>query len=79
MNLDTAYHVLKLSPAVDTFPDERTLKRAYRKASLLHHPDRNLDDPVAAAERFKAIQEASSGEYLPVGEGIVRILRHHML
>jgi hypothetical protein len=57
MNLNTAYTVLNLPPT-DTYPDERTLKKAYRKASLKHHPDRNLDDPVAASERFKEVGAA---------------------
>ena len=34
------------------------LRKAYRKRALACHPDRNLDDPEAAAERFKAIQAA---------------------
>jgi len=33
------------------------IKRAYRKLALLHHPDKNLSDPMADI-RFKAIAEA---------------------
>ena len=56
MNLEDACKVLGLPPT--ELPDERTLKKAYRKASLKHHPDRNLDDPVSAAKRFQKVGAA---------------------
>ena len=56
MNLKDACKVLGLPPT--ELPDERTLKKAYRKASLKHHPDRNLDDPVSAAKRFQQVGAA---------------------
>lgn len=37
--------------------DADTIKRAYRRATLQHHPDRNPDD-AGAAERFRAATEA---------------------
>jgi len=37
--------------------DENQIKRAYRKLAIIHHPDKNPDDPDAA-ERFKDIGEA---------------------
>jgi DnaJ family protein C protein 7 len=36
---------------------EQEVKKAYRKLAIIHHPDKNPDDPQAA-ERFKEIQEA---------------------
>ena len=37
--------------------DENQIKKAYRKAAIIHHPDKNPDDEHAA-ERFKDIGEA---------------------
>lgn len=53
---------------VEKDADENQIKRAYRKAAIIHHPDKNPDDEQAA-ERFKDIGEAyetlSDPEYAP--------------
>ncbi|KAB8416340.1 hypothetical protein FH972_024860 [Carpinus fangiana] len=47
------YDALSISPSAT--PDE--IKKAYRKAALKHHPDKNKDNPNAA-ERFKEVSQA---------------------
>ncbi|KAF2395540.1 TPR-like protein [Trichodelitschia bisporula] len=42
---------------VDKDADENTIKKAYRKLAIVHHPDKNQGDEEAA-ERFKDIGEA---------------------
>lgn len=42
---------------VDKDADDGAIKKAYRKAAIVHHPDKNPDDPQAE-ERFKDIGEA---------------------
>ena len=32
------------------------IKKAYRQAALLWHPDKNLDNAEEAAEKFKEVQ-----------------------
>jgi len=54
INSDDYYRVLGVSRDADT----RTIKKAYRKLAVKHHPDRNPDNPKAAEERFKRIGEA---------------------
>ncbi|KAI5281541.1 hypothetical protein KEM52_003892 [Ascosphaera acerosa] len=47
------YDVLSISPSASA--DE--IKRAYKKAALKHHPDKNKNDPKAA-EIFKEVSQA---------------------
>lgn len=54
INSDNYYKVLGVSRDADT----RTIKKAYRKLAVKHHPDRNPDDTKAAEERFKRVGEA---------------------
>ena len=42
---------------VDRNADDETIKAAFRKLALKHHPDKNLDDPTAET-RFKEINTA---------------------
>jgi len=47
------YDALSIKP--DATQDE--IKKAYRKAALKHHPDKNKDNPKAA-EKFKEVSQA---------------------
>lgn len=47
------YDALSISPSASA--DE--IKKAYRKAALKHHPDKNKDNP-AAGEKFKEVSQA---------------------
>jgi molecular chaperone DnaJ len=49
------YEVLGIGKTADA----AEIKKAYRKAALQHHPDRNPDDPSAEA-KFKEVSEAYS-------------------
>ena len=37
---------------------DEEIKKAYRNLSRKYHPDANLDNPKAAEEKFKEIQQA---------------------
>ncbi|KAI3653788.1 hypothetical protein MP228_001735 [Amoeboaphelidium protococcarum] len=43
---------------VDKSANDADIKKAYRKLSLKHHPDRNLDNKEEAEKKFKEISEA---------------------
>lgn len=53
MNIQEALNVFGLSGELT----KEEIKKAYKKASLKHHPDRNKDNPIAA-EIMKAINAA---------------------
>jgi DnaJ-class molecular chaperone len=53
-NSDDYYEVLGLSRDAD----ENAIKKAYKKAALRHHPDKNPDDRDGAEARFKNVSEA---------------------
>ncbi|KAG5915308.1 hypothetical protein E4U53_004499 [Claviceps sorghi] len=54
MVVDTAYYdALGVQPTAS----ELEIKKAYRKMAILHHPDKNPNDPTAH-EKFQAIGEA---------------------
>lgn len=55
MVAETAYYDL-LGIAPSATPTE--IKKAFRKASLEHHPDKNPDDQEAASIRFQEISAA---------------------
>ena len=56
----------KLYDALSIKPDasQEEIKKAYRKAALKHHPDKNKDDPKSA-EKFKGTHTDSCQLGLP--------------
>ena len=53
-NADDYYEVL----GVPRGATESDIKKAYKKAALRHHPDKNPDDRAGAEARFKNVSEA---------------------
>ena len=43
---------------VDKGADEATIKKAFKRLAMKHHPDRNADDAEASEEKFKEGKEA---------------------
>lgn len=50
------YEVLGVARSADA----AEIKKAYKKAALQHHPDRNPEDPTGAEAKFKEVSEAYS-------------------
>ena len=38
--------------------DEAALKKAFKKKAIQYHPDKNLDDPEGAKEKFQKVANA---------------------
>src|SRR5262245_27799870 len=49
--------------------DEATIKKAFRRLSLLHHPDKNPNDRERANKRFKELNEAYECMLAQIGRG----------
>jgi molecular chaperone DnaJ len=43
---------------VDKGADKKTIKKAYKRLAMKHHPDRNVDSKDEAEKKFKEIQKA---------------------
>jgi len=50
------FAILDLRPADRADPE--AVRRAYKRAALVHHPDRNRDDPIGAQRRMAQVERA---------------------
>ena len=71
MNFKDYYQVL----GVDRNASQQEIKKAFRQLALRYHPDRNLNDPEQAEEKFKEINEA----YEVLGDEIRRIKYDYLI
>ena len=65
MGEDEALALLNLEPGL--LHTEREIHTAYKRLALLHHPDKNKADPVAATATFQLVAEAYNA-LLEIGE-----------
>lgn len=69
---DGYYATLGLSTGAST----EEIKTSFRKMSMLHHPDKNLDNQEEATKRFVDINVAHEVRFIPFVSSILTSPRH---